>query len=160
MENIKASSLKTKQEVIGDLKELLQLVNDSKEGYKSAADATESADLKALFSKLSGERIVYAAELKEHIALHGEDAVNEAGGILGGLHRSWLAIKQVLSNNDNLDILKTITTGERAAIEKYDVLIADYADHADHMKLLAEQRDGVQAALAAIEKEIVIRNED
>jgi uncharacterized protein (TIGR02284 family) len=88
MESIKASSLKTKEEVISDLKELLALVNDGREGYQSASEATDNPELKALFAKFSGERIVYAAELKEHIAVHGGEADNEDGGILGGLHRT------------------------------------------------------------------------
>ena len=158
MENIGSSSLKTKQEVINDLKDILQLVNDGKEGYQSAADATESPELKALFLKLSGERIVYAAELKDHIALHGEEAENEDGGILGGLHRTWLTIKQALSSKEDKAILTAITTGEKAAIEKYDECIADFADHADHLTLLTEQRDGIKAALAEIEKRIVQYN--
>ncbi len=66
MENIQSSSLKSKDEVISDLKGLLELVNDGKEGYRTAAESTESPELKALFSKLSGERFGYAAELKEH----------------------------------------------------------------------------------------------
>lgn len=155
MENIESSSLKSKKEVISDLMEILQLVNDGKEGYQSAAESTDTADLKALFLKISGERIVYAAELKEHIAVHGEEAENESGGILGGLHRTWLTIKQALSTNEDKAILNAITTGERAAIEKYDQCIADFADHADHMNLLIEQRDGIKAALAEIEKKIV-----
>jgi len=158
MENIKSSSLKTKQEVSDDLKEILELVNDGKEGYQSAAEATENPDLKALFARLSGERIVYAAELKEHIALHGEEAANQSGGILGGLHRTWLTIKQVLSGKEDKAILTAITTGERVAIEKYDACIADYADHADHLSLLTEQRDGIKAALAEIERQIVKYN--
>jgi len=155
MESIKPSSLKTKAEVITDLKDILQLVNDGKEGYQSAAEATDNADLEALFLKLSGERIVYAAELKEHIALHGEEADNEDGGILGGLHRTWLTVKQALSSKESKAILTAITTGERAAIEKYDECIADYADHADHLTLLTEQRDGIKAALAEIERQIL-----
>ena len=158
MENIRPSSLKTKEEVISDLKEILQLVNDGKEGYQSAAEATENAELKALFSKLSGERIVYAAELKEHLALHGEEANNEDGGILGGLHRTWLTIKQALSNKEDKAILIAITTGEKAAIEKYETCIADFADHADHMALLTDQRDGIKTALAEIEKRIIQQN--
>jgi len=158
METIKPSSLKTKQEVINDLLEVLQLVNDGKEGYQSAAEATDTPELKALFLQISGERIVYASELKEHIALHGEDAKNESGGILGGLHRTWLSIKQALSSKEDQAILKAITTGERAAIAKYDELITDVADHADHMALLKEQRAGIQAALAEIERKIVQTN--
>ena len=101
---------------------------------------------------------MYAAELKEHIALHGEDAENDNGGILGGLHRTWLTIKQALSSKEDQAILGAITTGERAAIEKYEECIADYADHADHLKLLTEQRDGIKAALAEIEVRIVQQN--
>jgi len=155
MESIKSSSLKTKQEVINDLLEVLQLVNDGKEGYQSAAEATDTPELKALFLQLSGERIVYAAELKEHIALHGEEAENQSGGILGGLHRTWLTIKQALSSKEDKAILNAITTGERAAIAKYDELIANENDHADHMVLLKEQQAGIKAALAEIEKKIV-----
>jgi uncharacterized protein (TIGR02284 family) len=155
MESIKPSSLKSKKEVINDLLEVLQLVNDGKEGYQSAAEATDNSELKALFLKLSGERIVYAAELKEHIALHGEEAKNESGGILGGLHRTWISIKQALSSKEDKAILTAITTGERAAIEEYDACIADFADHADHMTLLTEQRDGIKSALAEVEKQIL-----
>ncbi|MGY3214757.1 uncharacterized protein (TIGR02284 family) [Mucilaginibacter sp. HD30] len=107
---------------------------------------------------MSGERIVYAAELKEHIALHGEEAENESGGILGGLHRTWLSIKQALSSKEDKAILTAIITGERAAIEKCDACIADYADHADHLSLLTEQRDGIKIALAEIERQIVENN--
>ncbi len=155
MESIKSSSLKSKQEVSDDLKKIIELVNDGKEGYQDAAEATDSEELKALFSKFAGERIVYEAELKEHLALHGEESSNESGGILGGLHRTWLTIKQALASKENKAILSAITTGERAAIEKYDECIADYADHADHLTLLTEQRDGIKAALAEIETQIV-----
>lgn len=159
MENIKSSSLKSKQEVSDDLKKLIELVNDGKEGYQSAADATDNEELKALFLKLAGERIVYEAELKEHLALHGEESSNENGGILGGLHRTWLNIKQALASKENKAILSAVTTGERAAIEKFDECIADYADHADHLTLLIEQRDGIQAALAEIERQLVKFND-
>jgi uncharacterized protein (TIGR02284 family) len=155
MESIKASSLKTKEQVIADLKDLLVLVNDGKEGYQSASEATETPELKAFLSQTSGERIVYASELKEHIAAHGGEADNENGGLLGGLHRAWLNVKQSLSSNDDQEILKAITTGERAAIAKYNELIADFADHADHIKLLTEQRDGVANALSQVEQKIV-----
>jgi uncharacterized protein (TIGR02284 family) len=104
-----------------------------------------------VFLKLSGERIVYAAELKEHIATHGGEADNEEGGVLGGLHRTWINIKEVFTGNDNAALLDAITTGEKAAIGKYDEYIADYADHADHLELLKTQRDGIRAALNEIE---------
>jgi uncharacterized protein (TIGR02284 family) len=156
MDNIQSSSLKGKDEVISDLKELLELVNDGKEGYHTAAEATESQELKALFSKLSGERIVYAAELKEHIAKHGAEADNKNGGILGRLHRPWLSIEGPQTSKDHSSLIETIITGEKAVIAKYDELIADFAGHADHMELLKNQREGIQTALAEIESQKAI----
>lgn len=158
MESIKSSSLKSKEEVINDLQEVLTLVNDGKEGYKSAAEATDNPELKALFLKFSGERIVYAAELKEHIATHGGTAENDNGGILGGLHRTWINLKEVLSSKEDKAILSAIPDGENKAIAKYNELIADYADHADHLKLLTEQRDGINSALQVVEQWIVKAN--
>jgi len=156
MENIQPSSLKTKEQVISDLKNLLELINDGKEGYHSAAEATDAPELKALFSKLSGERIVYAAELKDHIEAHGGTADNDSGGLLGGIHRTWLTIKEALSSKENSALIETIITGEKAVIARYDELIADFADHADHMELLKTQREGIQTALTEIEAEKVI----
>ena len=151
MESIKQSSLKSKEEVISDLKTLLALVNDGKEGYKHAADVTDIQELKTVFLKEEGERIVYASELKEHISVHGGDAGNEDGGILGGLHRTWITIKQTLSGNGSTAILDAIITGEKSAIEKYDEYIADYGDHADHLELLNTQRGGIKDALTKME---------
>jgi uncharacterized protein (TIGR02284 family) len=153
MDNIQSSSLKTKDQVISDLKELLELVNDGKAGYQTASEATDTPELKALFSKLSGERLVYAAELKEHIEVHGGEADNDNGGLLGGLHRTWLSIKEALSSKENTALIETIITGEKTVIAKYDELIADFADHADHMELLKSQREGIQTALTEIESE-------
>jgi len=153
METIKQSSLKSKEEVISDLKNLLSLVNDGKEGYQHAAEITENPELKTLFLGLEGERIVYASELKEHIATHGGEADNEAGGLLGGIHRGWITIKQLLTSKEDKAVLEAIVTGEKAAIAKYDEYIADYADHADHLELLKDQRAGIKSALNKIEIE-------
>lgn len=154
MESIKKASLKSKEEVINDLQDLLVLVSDGKEGYHDAAEATDTPHLKGFLSQVSGERIVYAAELKEHIAQHGGTGGNDSGGIVGGLYCAWFKVKQVFSNNDDQAILRAITTGERAAIAKYEELIASFADHADHLQLLTEQKGGVVSALQKVEQKI------
>jgi uncharacterized protein (TIGR02284 family) len=143
--------METNQEIIGDLKGLVNIVNDGKEGYASAYDATDSGELKELFLKYSAQRADYAMELKDHIAEHGGDSDNEEGGILGALHRTWIDIKQALSSKEDAAILGAIETGEKAAIEKYDKVLEDYASHADHIALLQRQRTGILEALREIE---------
>lgn len=143
--------MKSNNEIISDLKGLVNIINDGKEGYESAAETTDSAELKTLFYGFSIERATYAADLKSHIATHGGESDNESGGILGAIHRTWIDVKQAFTSHENEAILEAITTGEKAAIEKYDAVLADYTDHADHYNLLKKQRDGIQATLSKIE---------
>lgn len=143
--------METKQEIISDLKGLVNIVNDGKEGYASASEITDSGELKATFLKYSAQRADYADELKQHIAMHGGESDNDDGGILGTLHRTWIDIKQTLSSKEDAAILGAIETGEKAAIEKYDKVLEDYASHLDHIVLLQRQRTGILEALKEIE---------
>ncbi|WP_449437150.1 ferritin-like domain-containing protein [Pedobacter steynii] len=138
-------------EIISDLKGLVNIVNDGKEGYESAAETTDSVELKAVFRQYAAQRSGYAIELKKHISDHGGESDNEEGGILGALHRTWIDIKEALSSKEDAAILGAIETGEKAAIEKYDKALEDYATHADHIELLQRQRTGILEALREIE---------
>lgn len=147
--------METNKEIISDLKELLSIVNDGKEGYESASEATDTIELQGVFLKYAAQRAAYAEELRAHIAVHGADAGNESGGVLGALHRTWIDIKQALSSKEDKAILEAVATGEKAALDKYDEYISDYTDHADHIDLLKRQREGVLEALKEIEAELI-----
>ncbi len=139
------------KEIISDLKGLVNILNDGKEGYESAAETTESTELKSLFRNFAVQRSEYAQELKAHLAQHGGESENESGGVLGALHRTWIDIKQALSSKEDKAILGAIETGEKAAIEKFDIALEDPATHADHISLLQKQRTGIREALSEIE---------
>lgn len=144
--------MKSNEEIVSDLNSLVTILNDGKQGYESAAETTDSLELKAVFGKYALERAAYAAELKAHIKQHGgNEDDNDNGGILGAIHRGWIDVKQAVTGNDNKAILDAIETGEKSAIEKYDGFIADYTDHADHLALLKKQRDGIQTDLTQIQ---------
>lgn len=139
------------KEIISDLKGLVNIINDGKEGYESAAEATDNPELKALFAKYSAQRAVYAQELKSHIATHGGESTNDEGGVLGALHRTWINIKEALSSKEDSAIIEAVETGEKAALEKYDSALENYVEHADHIELLRKQRTGIAEALAAVQ---------
>jgi uncharacterized protein (TIGR02284 family) len=143
--------MENNKDVISDLKGLVNIVNDGKEGYESASEATDSIELKGLFLKYSAQRAGYAMELKDHITQHGGESDNDSGGVLGVLHRTWIDIKQALSSKEDISILAAIETGEKAAIEKFDAVLDDPAAHADHVELLQRQRTGIREALTEIE---------
>ncbi|MBC8986338.1 PA2169 family four-helix-bundle protein [Pedobacter sp. N36a] len=143
--------METNKEIISDLKGLVNIVNDGKEGYESASEATYSKELKAVFLKYAAQRAAFAVELKNHIAQHGGNSDNEEGGILGVLHRTWIDIKQAISSKEDTAILEAIETGENAALEKYDKVLEDDTAHADHIALLQRQRTGILEALKEME---------
>ena len=138
-------------EIISDLKGLINILNDGKEGYNSASETTEDLELKGLFLNFAVQRGLYADELKAHLAQHGGTSDNEEGGVLGALHRTWIDIKQAFSSKENSAILGAIETGEKAAIEKFEAAINDPATHADHIVLLQKQLSGIKDSLAQIE---------
>ena len=143
--------MKNQNEIVSDLKGLINILNDGKVGYKEAVGNVESENLKAIFLELSNQRYAYAEELKEHIFQHGGESDNEEGGVLGALHRAWLDIKDTFTSDDDSAILEAIVTGEKAAIDKYDEVLENYRDHADHYALLTRQREGIASALSKIE---------
>ncbi|WP_158799700.1 PA2169 family four-helix-bundle protein [Pedobacter sp. L105] len=144
--------MESNKEIISDLKDLLAILNDGKEGYESASKGTDTLELQGVFLKYEAQRAGYAEELRAHIATHGAEATNESGSVLGALHRTWLDIRQALSSKEDAAILDAIVTGEQAALDKYNHYIADYIDHADHIELLRKQRDGILDAMKEIER--------
>jgi len=143
--------MENNNEMISDLKGLINILNDGKEGYASAAETTDSPELKSLFIGFATQRENYATELTTHIAQHGGHSENESGGILGVLHRTWIDIKQAMRSKEDIAILSAIETAEKAAIEKFDAALDDPSTHADHIELLQKQRTGIREALNEIE---------
>lgn len=143
--------MKDQNEIVSDLKGLINILNDGKVGYKEAMDNVKSENLKSIFLDFSNQRYAYAEDLRNHVTQHGGDSDNEEGGVLGALHRAWLDIKETFTGDDDSAILDAIITGEEAALAKYDEVLKDYADHADHYELLARQREGIAEALTKIE---------
>lgn len=150
--------MENKQQIISDLQGLIAILNDGKEGYQSASEATDKIELQGVFLKYAAQRAAYAEQLKTHIRTHGGESENESGGILGALHRTWIDIKQALSSKEDTAILEAVVTGEKAALEKYDDVIKDRQDHVDHLPLLQEQRTGILDALKEIETLLIQRN--
>ncbi|RYF15525.1 MAG: PA2169 family four-helix-bundle protein [Flavobacteriales bacterium] len=143
--------MENNQEIIADLKGLVSIINDGKEGYESAAESTGNVELKAVFLKYVAERALYENELKAHLAKHGGHSENQEGGILGAIHRTWIDIKEALTDQSETAILGAVVTGEKAALSKYDMAIKDHELHIDHLDLLTTQRNGIAEALKEIE---------
>ena len=89
--------MKNQEEIVSDLKGLINILNDGKVGYKEAIDNVKSENLKSTFLQFSNQRYAFAEELKAHVLQHGGNSENEEGGVLGALHRAWLDIKDAFT---------------------------------------------------------------
>lgn len=136
---------------IGNLKHLLSLCNDGKEGYKTAAEDADSSELKTLFSMYSIQRAEYEMQLKKAIHQLGGDPDNDAGGPVGALHRVWMDIKTAFTKNDDKAILSACLTGEHSALESYDKELQDPGISPEIIEILAEQRTGISNCIKNIE---------
>lgn len=143
-------NMEANTEMISDLQGLVNILNDGKEGYHYAAQTTQSDELMQLFIKYTEQREAYVEELKKHIEAFGGSSGNESGGILGALHRTWIDIKQALSSHEYIAVLEAIETGEMAALEKFDLVLADHEANSDRTAILRKQRAGIAEALAEI----------
>jgi uncharacterized protein (TIGR02284 family) len=139
------------EELIDGLKHLLHIANDGKEGYKTAADDADSAELKALFTTYSIQRSEFEMELKSCIRQLGADSDNDSGGPLGAIHRVWMDIKTALTGNNNHAVLDACITGEKAAIEAYDKVLANSDLSQDMRETLTSQRSAISEGLRNVQ---------
>jgi hypothetical protein len=116
--------------IVSDLKELINILSNGKEGYKSAIEITKDQELKALLLKLAVQQELYAEELKAHLEQHYVESDHESDGVLGALRRIWIDIRQV---------------------KKREAAIGDASFYANPVELLQKQVTGLQKALSQIQ---------
>ena len=96
---------------IEKLKDLAEIVKDSEEGYRTAADGTKDDSTKTLFQRYAEQRHQMAEELKQCIRGLGEEAP-ESGTAQGRVFRVWTSLKSALSSDDALAMLEECERGE------------------------------------------------
>ena len=109
-------------------KDLIQTLEDGKEGFAKAADRlkdTNRADLCAKFTEYSALREGFATELKSLAAQYG-DQIDKSGTVAGTLHRGWMAIKDaVAGDSDPEGVLDAAEQGEDHAVAEYEKALQD-----------------------------------
>jgi len=112
------------QKSIDLLNSLIEINNDRVEGYETAANETEAADLKSLFAELKNTSVQNVGALRS--------AVTELGGtpeegtrVTGKFFRAWMDVKAALTGNNRHQILSSCEFGEDKALEVYEDILAN-----------------------------------
>jgi len=111
------------------LRDLVQINIDSAKGFDDAADRLEDPQLTGLFRSLASERQAQAETLTGYVELN-EDEAPDDGSVAAALHRSWLKVRDMVSNQDNAAVLAEAERGEDKIKAEYEKVLKDTAGSA------------------------------
>jgi uncharacterized protein (TIGR02284 family) len=103
-------------------KDLIQTLEDGKEGFAKGAEKladSDRPDLAATFRELSEQRARFSTELRGLAQAYG-DEIRESGSLAGSLHRGWMSLKDVLAGSDPDGVLDVAEQGEDHAVSEFE----------------------------------------
>lgn len=108
-------------------KDLLQTLEDGKDGYAKAADKLADSDASGVSDDLrrfSAQRGQFADELEKMAASYGDD-LDESGSVTAAVHRGWLSLKDALSGSSPKGVLDAAVQGDDHAVEAFEKAAAE-----------------------------------
>lgn len=102
--------------------DVLQMINDSIEGFHAAADRLQDSVYAAACRRYAAERQRLADELRPIIAGNGRVPTSSTE-IRGALARAWMAVRNALGGGDRA-IIENIESAEDHAVETYQRALA------------------------------------
>jgi uncharacterized protein (TIGR02284 family) len=147
--------MKTNEEIIDVLNDLIRINNDRIDGYHKAAEEIKDptdAEIKGLFFSMAEQSRKNVSELRENVArLGGQPALDTTAS--GKLYRVWMDVKATFSGDDTAAALKSCEFGEDAALKAYkDALKEDVAWPTGVAALIEGQREGLQRSHDSIKR--------
>lgn len=101
---------------------LIQILEDGKDGFASGAEALEKdgeAALAATFREFGAKRAAFSDELQKIAAGYG-DHFEESGSVAAKVHRGWMAVKDAVAGSDPDGVLDAAEQGENHAVSVFE----------------------------------------
>ena len=112
--------MKTSQETIEILNDLIRINNDRIKGYERAVEElkNENDDLKTLFAVYIDQSRQNIMVLGKEVQVYGGDMATGSTGS-GKIYRAWMDVKAVFTGHDRHAVLENCEFGEDAALKAY-----------------------------------------
>ena len=132
------------------LNDIVNILEDGKKGYKTAAEHIEDHDLRTMFNLYAQQRADFSAQIQNEIReLGGEPESND--DTKGKMHRVWLNLRAAVTGNDKDNVIAECERGETSAIEEYEEALKE--DIPEFLKSkLVKQHDEIRNNLKMIRK--------
>lgn len=132
------------------LKEICELLIDSKLGYSDISMRTDDPRLTDLLSNIAKDRIGKISMVSNKLADRDVQPPS-SGTFKGTLHRVWIAVRDVLSNADDVNMISECLRGESFLIGRFDEALNDEGVGQEVKALLKDQREMLMANLDRIQ---------
>ena len=127
---------------IATLNTLTATLIDSVEGYRDAAQNTESGRFQELFRQMSNDRSTCVEDLRAEVRRLGGDAEDDQSP-MGSLHQRGLDLKAAITGRDDKAIINEVERGEDYLKEKFETAL-------DSDALTGESRAVVERAYQSV----------
>jgi len=104
---------------IETLNDIIQITEDSHDGYRESAKDAKDADLKTLFTDLASQRSAMVRELQDQVRRLGGQP-SDSATILGSAHRFFVNLKSMVTGQDREAVLKEVERGESEAVRRHE----------------------------------------
>ena len=108
-----------KDRIVSVLNGLVDISRDGAAGFRTCPDDTDDATLKIYFQNRAQSCDEAVRILSAEVRRYGGDP-DKSGSAVGTLHRVWVDLKTMLSNNDSVAVLEECERGEAAALMAYE----------------------------------------
>ncbi len=138
---------------ISPLKDLYELLGDSRKGYTEAAVKVESTPIGNFLNKLSDERSVMQRELGAALRpyLKPDESLDDST-LKGDVHRAWIAIRESLASSEDNAVLDECERGEDYLLKRFETILDDKSGEipAELRHQLMQMKAQVQNSISAI----------
>lgn len=131
------------------INEILVKNIDAQQGFEQAVQHTKSSSLKSYFQKRSTERKKIVSDLKAELSHYGEQCEN-AGSVSAKVHRSWMDIKAVFSNDNDDKMLEDSMRAEKSVLNEYEEALTSGDIPESTATLLRSQKGKIQNSMKKI----------
>lgn len=107
---------------ISTMNDLIETCKDGEQGFRDAADAVTSSDLRSICNEYARQRSQFASELQVLVSRLGGDP-EKSGSVSGSLHRGWINLKSAITGKDDHAILAECERGEDSAVKNYQTAL-------------------------------------
>jgi uncharacterized protein (TIGR02284 family) len=133
------------EETLQTIKDLIQTLEDGKEGFHEAAEASKDAEVAQVLQGYSDQRAELSAQLQTIGATYGEAAYEQDSTIAGAVHRGWIDLKAAVTSGSAHSVLAECERGEDHAVAAFrDALEKDLPSNV--RTVVEQQAASVQAA--------------